>query len=119
MPVSCTLIRLSIFKIYCYLCSMELKVKVRHAIDTTDNEMLGGNLNYWAETLDVSLYSSWECPCCKQICNKADFVGAHVIDKLGLHYIIPTCRFCNSRYKNNKAITKWFDVFVNDLVLIK
>ena len=98
---------------------MELKVKVRHTIDATDNEMSGGNLNYWAKTLGVQLYSSWECPCCGRAHSREDFVGAHVIDKLGLHYIIPTCRFCNSRCKNNKAVTKWFDVFVDDLVLIK
>lgn len=98
---------------------MELKVKVRHATDTTDNEMPGGNLNYWAKTLGVPLYSSWKCPCCGQAHSREDFVGAHVIDEFELYYIIPTCRFCNSRYKNNKAITKWFEVFSNDLVPIE
>ena len=97
---------------------MELKVKVRHAIDTTDNEMPGGNLNYWAETLGVQLYSSWECPCCGRMHSREDFVGAHVEDSFRLKYIIPVCRFCNSTYKNSKVVTKWFDVYVNDLVPI-
>lgn len=98
---------------------MDLKIKVRHAIDTTDDAISGGNLNYWEETLGVTFPTSAPCPCCGQKHSKDDFVGAHVIDMFNTLYITPTCRFCNTIYKNNKALSKWFSVFELNLIPVK
>lgn len=61
-------------------------------------------MDYWIENSKYDIPNI--CPCCKgSITNGGCTIGAHLVkygNKSGEVYIIPTCKSCNSTYKNGE-----------------
>ena len=86
---------------------MDILIKVHHAEDTTTSDNM---LDFWKKQSGRPLPKV--CPCCKK--PLLDPVGAHVVDRLGVIYITPMRRECNSTHKPEE-----FGVTKEDLVSLQ
>lgn len=91
-------------------------IKVRHMEGTSKYEPKDFHTwkEFWEEKNHIFQFpqKSTECPCCKIIKDKDDFVGAHIqeVDNPGNQYIYPLCNSCNDRYGEGKEPSPVFEV---------